>query len=444
MPDYIVIGLGNTGLKVSRFLLDHGERVFAVDDNLAPEAIPAEITSHPGFNFIPNDQWGRLVRHPFHEGIVSPGVPGDHSLVKALQSRGISLISEIELASRVLSFPLIGITGSNGKSTTVSLVGAIFHEAGIPAFVGGNLGTPLLEACLSGTRYEWGVVEVSSFQLERTYTARFHLAAILNVFPNHLDRHRTMINYALTKARILNNQCREDFTLINSSRSSWHTLFCRLSRSRIVPFSTQGRLSEGFFYDGLIIREQWCGHRYSLSTQAWKLPGLHNLENLLCAVATARTAGVDIPSIERALGRFRGLAHRLEPVEEYNGVLFINDSKSTTPAATRAAVESIAGPLVLLVGGRAKLPDFSELSAVLTQDKIKAVILFGESGDLLKEFIPGELLCCQVHDLAEAVQRARLIAGMGDVVLLSPGCASWDQYRNFEDRGEHFRRLIHG
>jgi len=439
---FLILGLGRTGRAVARYLLTCGETVLVTDDRLSWDSVPEEFASHPLFRFVPSAELAGCDFAPIKECIASPGFPPHHPLFSLLAEKEIPVVSEIEFAARLVTFPLIGVTGSCGKSTTVALIGHILGRAGFSVFVGGNFGTALIESLENPTAWDWGVVELSSFQLERVTTARFHIAAFLNLFTNHLDYHGTLERYFQAKGRIFENQRKEDVGILNFTNPGWQTRLVKGMKARIVPVAVSKRLREGFYIQGEKIWEVGTQAKEILSLGQCSLPGKHNWENLLVAVAVARTIGISEDLVAEAVGGFRGLPHRLEWVGCVDGVNYFNDSKSTTPAATRVAVEALGGPLILILGGKAKIDDFSELVDVFDSGKIKEVIIYGVSRSLIARFIPPDLPVHLVFSLPEAVAVAKKIAHRGDVVLLSPACTSWDQYRDFEERGAHFRELV--
>ncbi|MDK2896377.1 MAG: UDP-N-acetylmuramoylalanine--D-glutamate ligase [Candidatus Atribacteria bacterium] len=439
---YLVVGLGKTGRGVSRFLLERGEQVIAVDDQLKWEDLPPLFQKSPNFQLLPSDWWDKLSPCWIKEGIVSPGFSPEHPLLRLAMQKGIPLISEIDFSSRYLRFPLIGVTGSNGKSTTVALISHICAQAGLPVFVGGNLGIPLVEALKEESLFQWGVVEVSSFQLELTCSTRFQLAGITNFFPNHLDRHHTLEQYFQTKLKIFDNQKGKDLSLVNFTSSWWSPKICQALRAQVVPLSISAVPSAGFWIkDNLVFESSKLEPLFSLDN--WQLPGRHNLENLVFAVGVCRLIGISPSYIESALVTFRGLPHRLEKVGNFQGIDWYNDSKSTTPSATKIAVETLDRPMILILGGRAKLDDFSELHQLWNENRVKAVVIYGESRETIRDNLSPVFNCHLVADVPEAVSLARTLALAGDVVLFSPACTSWDQYSNFEERGDHFKRLVY-
>lgn len=440
---FLVLGLGKTGYAVACYLLNHGERVIATDDHISWESIPETLRNHSDFQFVPPSKLVNFDLSSVEECITSPGFPPHHVLFAFLAEKGIPVVSEIEFATRFITFPLIGVTGSCGKSTTVALIGHILQEARLSVFVGGNFGTALIESLEAPGGWDWGIVELSSFQLERTVKARFHVAAFLNLFSNHLDYHHTLEGYFRAKQKIFENQRRDDVAILNFTRPSWQTRLVKNLRAQIVPVTVSGRLREGFYVWEKTIREAGVSDREILSLERYPLSGRHNWENLLVAVAVARTVGIDQEPLARAVESFRGLPHRLEWVGCINGVRYFNDSKSTTPAATKVAVEAVQGPVILILGGKAKIEDFSELAGVFASGKVKEVIIYGVSRFVVSRFVPSDLPMHLVSSLSEAVEIAKTRAQEGDAVLLSPACTSWDQYKSFEERGEHFRKLVH-
>ncbi|MCX7730115.1 MAG: UDP-N-acetylmuramoyl-L-alanine--D-glutamate ligase, partial [Candidatus Caldatribacterium sp.] len=435
---YLVMGLGRTGRAVLRFLLRTGERVYVSDDC---QNLPADVAGNPLLTFVaPCDV--EKVLSSIKECVVSPGIHPTHPVIRLLEERGIPVISEIELASRYISFPLIGITGSCGKSTTVSLIGEVVRLAGYRAFVGGNLGTPLIESLMDDVLPEVGVVELSSFQLERVYTARFSIAGMLNLYPNHLDYHVSMEAYFRAKGRILLNQRFQDWSLFLFSSSPWQARWCQNARGQVLPLAVGMRLFEGLYVLDDAIWQGGTPSRVLLSLEGCSLLGDHNRGNVLMAVAVSWLLGIPKDVIEKAIRSFRGLPHRLEFVGEWQGIKCYNDSKSTTPSSTRAAIEALPGPLVVILGGKAKLHDFSELTRALIPEKIRCVILYGASRDVIAQSLPPWVERYLVTSLQEAVEIAWREARKGDTILLSPACTSWDAYENFEARGEHFKELV--
>lgn len=439
---FLVLGMGRTGCAVSRYLLRCGEKVVAVDDHASWESIPEEFSRHPFFHFLPSAEISKCDFSSIEECIASPGFPPQHPLFTFLEQKDVRVISEIEFAGRLIHFPLVGVTGSCGKSTTVALVGHVLRRAGLSVFVGGNFGVALIESLERRSHWDWGVVEVSSFQLERTYTVRFSVASLLNVFPNHLDYHQTMENYFRAKSRIFAHQQKEDVSVLNFTHPEWQSRVVRCTQAKMVPVAVSKRLYEGFFIENETVWKADFPRREILSISQCPLLGKHNWENALVAIAVVSAVGVNLDFLPEFLSDFQSLPHRLEQVGCVNGVWYVNDSKATTPAAAKVAIEAVEGPLILILGGKAKIADFSELGEVFSSGKIREVIVYGISRLVVARFIPPEIPRHLVSSLSEAVAVAKNIARKGDTVLFSPACTSWDQYRSFEERGDHFRQLV--
>ena len=446
-----IIGAAREGTALARFLVENGARV-TLSDIKPPEALTAHLRTVRNLDIDL-----ALGGHP--ESIleadvvfVSPGVPLDIPILREARIRGIPLSSETRLFFRLCPAPIIGITGSSGKTTTTAMVGAILEAAGYRTFVGGNIGRPLI-GCLSQIQPDDKVVmELSSFQLEML-GASPHIAAVLNVTPNHLDRHPDMDSYVAAKKEILLHQGEEDIAVLGSD-SAISRGFARECRGEVAFFSRTEELQRGSFVrsDTLMLRlngdEDALCHRSEL-----KLRGEHNLENALAAALIARLAGASLEAIVRVCRAFAGVEHRLEYVTTVGGADFYDDSIATTPERAAAAVRSFAEPVVLLAGGRDKHLPWEDL-ANLTLRKVRHVVLFGEAADLIGRAIAeararnnGSSTLQGVHKvgtLEEAVRTAAQVAQPGDVVLLSPGGTSFDAFQDFEERGERFKELVHG
>ena len=375
--------------------------------------------------------------------VVSPGVPLTLPAIAAARRAGVPVVGEVELAWRLLDeVPVVAITGTNGKSTTTALTGRLFQEDRA-AFVGGNLGTPLSELLLSGTRVDVAVVELSSFQLEGIERFRPRVGAILNVTPDHLDRYPGMAEYAAAKARIFANQQPGDAAVANE-RDPAALAAARSTRGEVVTFGFGPRAPMAARDDGEVVR--WTGptgepERYRIRSRA--LRGRHNRENAMAAVACARMMGVPGMAVQRGLDGFPGLPHRLELVSDRGGVEWVNDSKATNVDSTVVGLSAFpAGTpsVVLLLGGRGKKAPYAPLRPLLP-GRVKALLTLGEDAPAIEREL-GDLVPTEsCGDLSTAVSRAARLAVPGDVVLLSPACASYDQFRSYEERGETFRRL---
>jgi UDP-N-acetylmuramoylalanine--D-glutamate ligase len=430
-----VVGLGISGTAAATLLKSRGftvtgfdlspsvEKPAAVDHLVTGPGIPGEVEALDGL-------------------VVSPGVNPWSGIASEARRLGIPVIGEIELAAANTNAGVYAVTGSNGKTTTCEWLGFVLTRAGYNAVVCGNTGYAFSRAVLENPGSESYVLEVSSYQLETVERFRPRGAAILNITPDHLARHGSMEGYASAKARIFLNQHSEDITVLNGDDPNLTGLFGR-SRGTEMVFSMERSQDRGAWIDEsgmMLIR--WDGETMPvMDCGLIGLPGRHNLQNALAVACLAYGAGVTPPEMVPGLLEFTGVRHRIETVATKHGVTWVNDSKSTNPDSLRVALEAASSPVILLAGGRAKETDYSELKSLVSA-RTRLVILFGEAAPMLSEAwlgIPAPVLAA---DLPAAVNAARSRAVAGDTVLLSPGCASFDQYRNFEERGDHFRELV--
>lgn len=437
----LVVGLGKSGVAVSRLLLQEGAIVTATDSRpfevlpeeakeLVKQGVNIEAGIHNNETFLSSD----LI-------VLSPGVPAEIPQITEAKSNGISIIGEAELAYQFLNAPLIAVTGSNGKSTTTTLIGEIIKAKGDSVFVGGNLGTPLSEYVLSGNKNSCIVAELSSFQLETIEAFRPHIAVLLNITPDHLDRYHCMKGYEDAKFRIFENQDNSDFSIINSDEP-WSNGFNKRTKGKVVAFSRKIKVENGIYVEnGKVVSsiENHAGVICDVSGIAIK--GVHNLENSMAAVAAALLSGCSPEIIAHTLKEFKGLEHRLEFVREVNGVRYINDSKGTNVGAVMKSIEGFSEPVLLIAGGRDKGSDFTPLRPLI-KDKVKKLILIGEAREKIKSALEQITETVYADSLEEAVDIAIRGAEKGDVVLLSPACASFDMFKNFEDRGRKFKEIV--
>ena len=424
---WLVIGLGKSGISACRYLLAGGAQVIATDSRINPpglaEAQSLGVELHVGGFAAPAPR--------FDGAVLSPGVSPRESFVQGLSSAGVELLGDVELFARAAGAPVVGITGANGKSTVTTLVGEMAKRVGLRSAVGGNLGTPALD--LLDAAVQLYVLELSSFQLEATRSLRCVAATVLNLSQDHLDRHGRMDAYAEAKARIYNG-C--DTAVFN--RGDAETRRNLKSAARAVSFGSDEPVDGGY---GLVAHEgqHWLarGTERLLPQTALKIYGLHNTTNALAALALADAAGIARNASLAALAEFKGLRHRCEFVAKVGAVSWFNDSKGTNVGSTLAALKGLPGPIVWLGGGQGKGQDFSDLAAPLAQ-KGRAAILYGEDATRIEDDILGALPVYREVTMTAAIARARELALPGDRVLLSPACASFDQFRNYEDRGEQF------
>jgi UDP-N-acetylmuramoylalanine--D-glutamate ligase len=376
--------------------------------------------------------------------VVSPGVSQAVPPVAEAVRRGIEVIGELELAYRFATAPIVAITGTNGKTTTTALTGEIFRGAGWRALVAGNIGLPLVEV-VENDGADVIIAEVSSFQLETTRYFHPRVAVILNVTPDHLDRHETLAGYAAAKARIFANQREGDATVLNGDDPVVAAMRGR-SNGRVLLFSRRHTLDQGsFVQDGRLVFNLDGALSEVCAVTEIAIPGAHNLENALAATTAAGFLGIPASVMGKTLREFRGVSHRLEFVAEAGGVTYVNDSKGTNPDAAIKALESYDRPVVLIAGGRNKGNDFG-LFAAKIKEKARALVVLGESAAEIAEAAAGAGVekIARAGDFEEAVYLARKAARPGDVVLLSPACASWDMFNNYEERGELFKTIVRG
>ncbi len=438
----LVVGVAKTGLATARFLIDRGAKV-TISERRPRAELPAEVdeletagvTVESGGHQIPTFLEQDLI-------VVSPGVPMNIQALQKARERDIWVVSELELAAPYLTTPIVAITGTNGKSTTTTLIGLIIEAAGLEVFVGGNLGTPLVACAPLAARKDFLVVEVSSFQLEGIHEFRPHVSVLLNVTEDHLDRYASFSDYVRAKARILANQGAGDTAVLNHDDPVVRALAAE-SRARVVFTSLRGRPpgpaawveGDRFFVD------LGDGEGQSFDASELKLEGVHNRENAIAALAVAKVLGLDGEQAMRAIAAFPGLPHRMERVAEASGVRWINDSKATNVAAAARSLESYRGNVILLAGGVDKGGSYDPLVAS-ARGRVRRALVFGEGQDRLATALERAIPTTRVEDLAAAVAAAASEAEPGDVVLLAPACASYDQFKNFEHRGEVFRRLV--
>ncbi len=433
-----VLGLGLSGTAASALLLARGVEVVGVDRRPADALELAGLADARGFELLAGGE-PRELPAGVEAVIVSPGVPFDHGLLAAARAADIPIAAEVELAFAFLDGPVIAITGSNGKSTTTAMAGALLAGAGLPVEVCGNIGVPLA-AVVAGPPGRSFVVELSSFQLETIHRFRPRAAALLNLSPDHLDRHGDLAGYLAAKRRIFANQSAEDVAVLNADEPE---VAATPTRSRRRLFSTLGPVEDGCHLAGREIVERAPGgvERTLFTVADVPLPGAHNLENAMAAALLALAAGVSAESLARSLASFRGLPHRLERVAERAGVVFWDDSKGTNVAATARSLGGFAdGSVHVILGGRNKGADFAWLRDVVTR-KVRRAYLIGESASDLAHALAGATELTLAGSLEAAVAEAAERARPGEAVVLSPACASFDQFRDYRDRGRRFREL---
>lgn len=436
----LVIGLGESGKAAARFLLARGARVTVTDQKSRSELGPdAEALASLGARL----ELGGHCEAAFagQELIVpSPGVPWDLPVLEAARRGGVAVMGELEIASDWLRGPVIGITGTNGKTTTTSLLGHILTSAGWRTQTGGNLGTPVLAMVDPSSDETWNVLELSSFQLEAATRFHVHIAVVLNVTPDHLDRHGTFEAYVAAKQHIFQAQSAGDYAVLNAADPACRR-FARQTPAQVCWFSPASPPERNLEESGALVRDGWIHFRGERVMKA-DLPmrGAHNVDNALAAVAAARLAGVAAGPIAGAVRTFRPVEHRLEFVRQFEGVDYYNDSKATNVDAAIKAVEAFDGGLWVILGGRDKGGVYDALAPLL-KERARAALLIGEASALIERHLRGAVECVRLDTLERAVEYARGAAAPGDTVLLAPACASFDQFENYMRRGERFKQL---
>jgi UDP-N-acetylmuramoylalanine--D-glutamate ligase len=373
--------------------------------------------------------------------VLSPGVPPELPLIVAAEGRGMTVISELEAAFQAASAPIVAVTGTNGKSTCVEMLGEVFRCAGTEVEVAGNVGTALSEVVESVPTSGVLVVEVSSFQLERIVDFRANVAVLLNVTQDHLDRHGDMQRYLEAKLRIFDNQRENDVAVLNADQPDLAAACTRLPARRLMRFSLKGPVEGGVFLQGGGVRYRWEGSEAKLfDSKELKVAGPHNVANAMACAAAALALDVPADKVAEGLLGFAGLEHRMEQAAAIDGVTFVNDSKATNPDSLRQALNAVPGKALLIAGGRDKGTPFDDL-APLVKKKTKGVFLIGEAAGRMRDAWK-EVRPVVARSLLDAVERAWERARAGDWVLLSPGCASFDMFADFEDRGRKFKEAV--
>jgi len=438
----LVIGLGRSGLAATRLAVEQGAVVSVTDSGTGQRVETAAAEARKlGASVITGSQSPDLVEQA-DLVVVSPGVPPGIELLEAASRRELPIWGEVELAARFCRGRVIGVTGSNGKSTVTSMVGAILRHAGFGGGTGGNLATPFAELLQLDGPDAVHSVELSSFQLETVHALEPRVAMILNLSPDHLDRYPSFEAYGRAKARLLEVQADDDFAILNADDSA-SEVFRRFVRGRLHLFSCRQEVEPGAFVRNsrMVLRTD-AGEESLLSVSELPLPGDHNLANALAAALACRLVGCDTQAIAEALRHFEGLPHRLEHVRSLGGVDYYNDSKATNPASTAQALRAFGeGRVHLILGGRDKGVEWSELEPLIRLHA-RRVLLVGEAAAELERRFVGTAELSVAGTVPEAVAVAFEVASPGDVVLLAPGCASFDQYRNFEERGDDFRSAV--
>ncbi len=439
----LVVGLGKSGLASAIFLRSKGAQV-TVSDVRSVEALAQELPALLDAGVMVEAGGHGLLTFRRQDWIVvSPGVPLDTPELVQARGFGTPVIGELELAGRFLRGNVLAITGSNGKTTTTALCGEIFRASGQPTQVGGNIGVPVISQVAQSREDGWNVLEVSSFQLETIVDFHPKIAVILNITPDHLDRHGSMEHYIAAKERIFSNQTADDFLVLNAENAETQQAAVR-AHSQIFWFSSRRPARQGcFIYQDAIV---WRANEKAalepvLPVSEISLKGEHNLENVLAAVCAAKLAGISVDVIRKVVAEFRAVEHRLEFVARIHGVEYYNDSKATNVDATMKAIAAFPGGIHLILGGKDKNSDYTLLHPLL-KERVRAVYTIGAAAAKIEQQIAGAATVVSCQTLERAIEQAATHAQAGDVVLLAPACSSFDQFENYEHRGRVFKQLV--
>ena len=441
----MVVGAARSGIAAARFLLTSGARVILTDSK--------ELESLPDVSALlrPADYSGELVLElgghrdeSFRKCdlvVVSPGVPLSIPQFQISRKSGIPIVAEVELASLHMKGKIIGITGSNGKTTTTQLVSELLTGVGLRGFAAGNIGKPLISLAADSTPEDIIAVELSSFQLEGIRTFRPFIASILNLTPDHMDRYAGFDDYISAKQRIFINQDKTDFAVLNRDDIRTFAMAAQVP-STAFTFSRLSEVEHGAFTrEGTVVYRDEAGERELFPVSAIRLKGAHNLENVLAGCTMAILAGARPESLERSVRGFNGVEHRIEWVAEIGGVQYFNDSKATNVDATIKSLEAFPSNILLIAGGRDKAGDFSVLRS-LVRKRVKHLVLIGEAAGKIRKALSGTVGMSEAGDMGEAVSTCSRLAQSGDIVLLAPACASFDMFRDYEHRGRAFKDAV--
>jgi UDP-N-acetylmuramoylalanine--D-glutamate ligase len=444
----LVIGLGRSGLASIDVLHELGGALFATDEKPRHELSDAIAAAQSfGARFIDPADVDNLAKE-LDCAVLSPGVPPTSSVVRSMHRANVPVIGEIELAYRLCKAPIIAVTGTKGKSTTTALIGHLLRGCGLSVRVGGNIGNPLIKEVRAAGPDAWVVAEVSSFQLETIRAFKPRVAVLLNISPDHLDRYHSMDEYAEAKYRICANQSMNDWFVGNLDDPKVRTLHWRYGETRVQAKQLWFSIDDGdqatmYLRDGVLSYAPIAGDPRPIPIVPLNeipLPGRHNAQNVMAALLAALAIGCPPEALRAATATFKPMSHRLETIAEIDGVRYVDDSKATNPASVIAGLRSLERPIVLIAGGRSKGGDFRAMGAEI-RNRVKAMVVIGEAAEEILQAARG-VAGAEAFSMEEAVQRARQFADPGDVVLLSPGCASFDMFLSADDRGEQFTTAV--
>ncbi|MDD5711291.1 MAG: UDP-N-acetylmuramoyl-L-alanine--D-glutamate ligase, partial [Smithellaceae bacterium] len=436
----LIIGLGKTGLATARFFARRGAEIVVTDEK-TPAALGeayGEIEALRKGAFV---AYGSGALTGVNLVVPSPGVPPRNALLAESVRKGIPIQSELEVAARRIRVPIIAVTGTNGKTTTTTLIGKILEACGKKVFVGGNIGNPLIGYLDGPQDDDYIVCEVSSFQLQWAESFRPQVAILLNTTCDHVDYHGSFEAYRLVKESVFRHQQKGDFAILNATDPSTARLSESLSAG-ILFFSSIRKATPGIFLEGGdIVQQDISGKREAYPLSMIKIPGKHNIENVMASILATRVCGCSPDGIEKAVAEFKGMPHRIEYVAENRGVRFYDDSKGTNVGAVQRALETFPSPIILLLGGRDKEGDFETLRPLI-RERVRELIIFGEARERIDSLVGGVVNTALMPTLKEAIMLAWGKSRAGDVVLLSPGCASFDEFSDYKARGRFFQEVV--
>ncbi|QQS46289.1 MAG: UDP-N-acetylmuramoyl-L-alanine--D-glutamate ligase [Acidobacteriota bacterium] len=436
----LIVGMARSGIAAAGFAATRGARVTINDSKPESELTGIEELKARGIEIIAGSHPDALFENS-DLIVVSPGVPLALPQFERARRAGVPVVSEVELAARFLAGRLIGITGSNGKTTTTTLVGELLEDGGLPVQVGGNIGAPLISLVETSRSDTWTVAELSSFQLEAIDRLHTDVAVLINITPDHLDRYDSMDDYAAAKSNIFRNQTEDDLAVLNADDERVSKMD-RLTRARSVFFSRRRELDDGIFLRGTLVLERRDGsERVLIDRSQITLMGDHNLENVMAALAVGSFCGVPAETMRSTIARFKGVEHRLEFVAEIEGIRFYNDSKATNVDAAIKSLEAFPGNVIAILGGKDKGGDFAPL-ARLVRERCRAAILIGAAAPKIEAALDNTCPLHRAATMEEAVDLGFSLGSPGDVVLLAPACASFDMFTSYEHRGRVFKEAV--
>jgi UDP-N-acetylmuramoylalanine--D-glutamate ligase len=450
----VILGMARSGVAVAKLFHQFGAEVTVNDKKERSECPEAEELTALGISVLCGSHPDTLIHSGVALVVKNPGIPYSVLPVRQAEQLGIDVVTEVEVAAYICKAPIIGITGSNGKTTTTTLIGLMLAEEGLSPIVAGNIGRALTEAALEAEASNWMVVELSSFQLKGTQNFRPRISCLLNVYETHLDYHGSIDDYIISKAKLFASQQPEDTAIVNWDDPECRKLIPQI-RAKLLPFSMKEELQPGVYLEAdsqsIVYSDERGTRHWILPAKEMGIPGSYNVENALAAAAAALTAGVKPAAIAEVLRKFRGVEHRLEFVREMNGITFYNNSKATNPAATIKSIEAFDQGIVLIAGGLDRGSDYMELLSIFG-DRVKGIVTLGETSEKINRVakLAGISSIKSVDTakdaadaVSEAVQAAWAMSEAGDIVLLSPACASWDMFPSYEDRGRMFKESVH-